>query len=54
MGHNIENALLISLLIVFIIFLVFRVDFIRNVIIPQTPSASPAVNSTSITSGVLS
>ena len=52
MGHNIENTLLISFLIVFIIFLVFRIDFIRDVIIPQTPPASQAVNST--TSGLVS
>lgn len=38
MEHGIENALLISILIIFIIFVVFRVDFIRNIIIPTSTS----------------
>ena len=54
MASNIEKAFLLSLLIIFIIYLVFNVDFIRNFIIPPPTSSSVTVNSNSLSSGLLS
>lgn len=44
MEENIKNAIIITILILFVMFLVFRIDFIKNIVV-----GTPAVSTTTTT-----
>ena len=44
MDENIKNAIIITILILFVMFLVFRIDFIKNIVV-----GTPAVSTTTTT-----